>query len=308
MRAALLNVVTAYSNPIRWASREKLYREFEQHMLDSGVKLTTVECAYGDRPHVLGNNPHVNHVKVRSKTLVWNKENLLNIGIARTEGEYIATFDADIMFRKPDWAAETVHALQQYDVIQPWSDCYDLGPDDDHMQSHRSFCRLWADHKPIMQGPNAKGGYQFGHPGYAWAYTRKALEWVGGLVETAVLGAADHHMALAFIGRVGESIPGNLTQAYKDPLYRWQNRAVSSIAGNISYLPGTIEHRWHGSKDKRKYVDRWQILAKHNFDPVADLKRNTTGVIELACNKPELRRDIDQYFRSRDEDSNTLSG
>jgi hypothetical protein len=30
--------------------------------------------------------------------------------------------------------------------------------------------------------------------------------------------------------------------------------------------------------------------------------------MELAGNKPELRRDIDAYFRQRDEDSNTLSG
>jgi hypothetical protein len=36
------------------------------------------------------------------------------------------------------------------------------------------------------------------------------------------------------------------------------------------------------------------------------LKRNTYGVLELAGNKPQLRHDIDCYFRARDEDSNTL--
>jgi hypothetical protein len=304
MRNDLLHVVTAVANPIRWESRIRLYRDFERHMLDSGVHLTVVECAYGDRPFQCAGTPGVNHVPVRSKTLVWTKENLLNLGIGRIDAKYVATIDADIRFRKPNWASETVHALQQYDAVPPWSDCYDLGPHDDHLHAHRSFCRLWADRKPIVQGPYAKGGYQFGHPGYAWAYTRQALEWVGGLIDTASLGSADHHMALALVGKV----PGNLTDAYKAPLYRWQDRAMHHIAGNISYVPGTIEHMWHGSKVKRDYIGRWDILARNAFDPTTDLKRNTWGVFELAGNKPELRRDLDGYFRARDEDSNTLSG
>jgi hypothetical protein len=307
MRNDLLHVVTAVANPIRWESRIRLYRDFERHMLESGVHLTVVECAYGDRRFQCAGTPGVNHVGVRARTLVWTKENLLNLGIGRTDAGYIATIDADIRFRKPDWAAETVHALQQYDVVQPWSDCYDLGPDDEHMFAHRSFCRLWADGKPIVQGPNATGSYKFGHPGYAWAYTRHALDRLGGLIETASLGSADHHMALALIGRVRDSVPGKLTDAYKAPLLQWEQRATQHIGGNIGYVPGTIEHMWHGSKTKRNYVGRWDILARNGFDPAADLKRNTWGVFELAGNKPELRRDFDGYFRSRDEDSNTLS-
>jgi hypothetical protein len=306
MRADLLSVVTAIANPIRWQSRIALYRAFEQHMLASGVDLTVVECAYGERPFECAGTPGVRHVGVRAKTLLWTKESLLDLGIARTTGKYIATIDADVTFRKTGWAAETVHALQQYDVVQPWSDCYDLGPDDDHLATHRSFARLVQDGKPIVQGPNAVGSYQFGHPGYAWAYTRQALEWLGGLVETAVLGAADHHMALALVGKVDDSIPGNLTAGYKAPLRRWQAAAMQHIGGNIGYVPGTIEHAWHGPKDKRAYVGRWDILARNAFDPATDIKRNTFGVLELAGNKPQLRRDIDNYFRSRDEDSNTL--
>lgn len=310
MKPELLHVVTAIANPIRWNSRIRLYREFEQHMLDSGVKLTVVECAYGERPFELGTNPHVNHIAVRSHggSMVWNKESLLNIGVSRLpEAKYIATVDADIKFRRGCWASETVHALQHYPVVQPWSDCYDLGPHDEHIDLHRSFCRLVHEKRPIVQGPNAMlGPYRFGHPGYAWAWTRQALEWTGGLVETAGLGAADHHMALALIGKVEDSIPGNLVEAYKTPLRLWQQRATQHIAGNISYVPGTIEHGYHGQKAKRAYVERWDVLVRHKFDPSTDLKRNSHGVLELAGNKPGLRHDIDLYYRSRDEDSNSL--
>ncbi len=304
MRADLLNVVTCIANPLRWASRIALYRAFEEHMLDSGVALTVVECAYGDRPFEIAPRTGVRHVGVRAKSVVWNKENLLNLGIARLpeDWRYVAWIDADVEFRKPGWAAETVHALQQYDVVQPWSDCYDLGPDDDHLHAHRSFCRQFVDGQHL-----GGGSYTFAHPGYAWAATRPALEWLGGLIDTAALGAADHHMALALVGKVAMSIPGNLTEGYRQPLFLWQQRAEKHICGNLGYVPGTIEHGWHGSKDRRRYIDRWQILVRHAFDPATDLKRNVMGVVELAGNKPGLRRDIDAYMRQRDEDSNTLN-
>jgi len=304
MKAELLNVVTAVFNPIRFATRLKLYREFEQHMLDSGVNLTTIECALGKRPFEL-DNPHVNHVKVRSTTIVWNKENLLNLAIARLpeSWKYVAWVDADIMFRNPGWAAETVQALQQYKLIQPWEICYDLGPNGEHIDLHHSFLSIWWKHKPIKQ----TGPYTFAHPGYAWACTRQAFEWVGGLLETAALGAGDHHMALAMIGRVDESLPGGVTAAYRRPIEAWQNRAVRHLNFDIGFLQGsTIEHFWHGRKEDRKYIPRWDILTRNHFDPDTDLKRNSYGVIELAGNKPQLKQDLDAYFRQRNEDGNLI--
>ena len=129
---------------------------------------------------------------------------------------------------------------------------------------------------------------------------------LGGLIETATLGAGDHHMALALLGRVRESVPGSISDGYLRPLLRWQDRASRHIAGNIGYVPGSIEHDWHGAKAKRAYVDRWSTLLRNHFDPETDLMRNTWGVLELAGDKPQLRFDIDRYFRARDEDSNSL--
>ena len=306
MKAALLHVIAVISNPVRWQSRIRLYRDFQQHMLDSGVRLTTVECAYGDRPYELAGHPHVNHVPVRSWSVVWNKESLINAGLARLplDWKYVAWVDADIMFRKAGWAGETVHALQQYDVVQPWSHCYDLGPNDDHLQAHASFCKLFKEDKPIL--PAGPPDYEFAHPGYAWAATRTALERVGGLMDVAALGAGDHHMALALIGRAAESLPSGIHPNYRRAVLRWQERATQHICRNIGYVPGTIEHRWHGSKERRAYVSRWDILLRHGFDPDEDLKRNTSGVFELSGNKPALAHDIDGYMRARNEDANSV--
>jgi hypothetical protein len=112
-------------------------------------------------------------------------------------------------------------------------------------------------------------------------------------------------MAMALVGRVMDSIPGNLAAEYAAPLVRWQDRAAR-LGFNLGSVPGTIEHHFHGSKQKRRYVERWDILQKWHFDPQLDLIKNEFGVVELAGNKPGLRMDIERYFSERDEDANSL--
>jgi hypothetical protein len=248
----------------------------------------------------------VNHVGVRAHSMVWNKENLINLGIARLpeDWKYVAWIDADVMFRRADWAAETVHALQLHQVVQPWAHCYDLGPNGEHLQTHTSFLKQWVERKPIVSAGGA--GYEVAHPGYAWAATRGALTAVGGLIDTAGLGAGDHHMALALIGRADESLPGNVTGGYRRPIMAWQERAVRHVNRSLGFVSGTIEHAWHGPKVSRDYIGRWQIVTRNGFDPDTDIKRNTWGVMELAGNKPELARDVWAYFNARNEDATTL--
>lgn len=308
MHSSQLHVVTSRSNPLRWRTPDRIYRDWAQHILDSGAHLTVVECQYGDRPFTC-ELPGVRHVGVRANSMVWEKERLLNIGIASLPHDWrtVTWIDSDVFFRQPDWARETVEALQLFDVIQPWSDCYDLGPNGEHMQLHRSFCRLWMDGEPIMQGPRAhRSPYRFAHPGYAWAATRSALEATGGLLDMAALGSADHHMALGLIGRAQESYPGNISEGYKRHVLRWQSRAMQAINGNIGALGGAIEHSFHGAKRDRAYESRWDILARNHFDPDEDLKRNIWQAWELAGNKPRLRREIERYFRARNEDANVF--
>ena len=72
---AALQVVTCVANPVQWESRITLAKQFIEHMLDSGVSLTVVETAYGERPFELANIPHIRHVPTRAATMlvsVWS--------------------------------------------------------------------------------------------------------------------------------------------------------------------------------------------------------------------------------------------
>ena len=61
MKSYLLDVVAVYFNPLRWKSRQALFQEFIKHMVDSGVRLTVVECAFGDRSFEIKPRRGVNH-------------------------------------------------------------------------------------------------------------------------------------------------------------------------------------------------------------------------------------------------------
>jgi hypothetical protein len=312
-----LYVVTCCANPLLWRSREALARAaIADWLKEPNVHVTLAECAYGSRGYQLADlaSDRLVHIPLRAKTMAWSKENLLNIAIARLPPAAlkIATLDADITFRRPGWATQTLHALDLYPVVQPWNVAYDLGPHDEHIQTHKSFASQYHAGRPVAPGPGVQwkfsgGYYDYPHPGYAWAWTRTTLDRAGGLFEDGGMGSGDHHMALGMIGKPEASLPAGVTAGYRNAVTAWAWRAAAEINGKLGFVHGTIEHPFHGRKSDRGYLSRWDMFLDSGFDPTTDLKRNSWRVIEFAGNKPDLERDFDNYLRSREEDVNTLT-
>lgn len=300
-----LHVVAVISNPVRYHSRYRIFRDWEKAMLATpNVQLHVVEIAHGDRHHEVTSPGHPNHLQLRSSEELWQKEAMINLGVRHLlphDWKYMAWIDADVWFSNPDWALETIHELQHYPVVQPWSECIDLGPHNNVLQVFASFTSIVAQGKT----PQAKAEepYKFGHPGYAWACTRDFYEGVEGLMDFPILGSADSHMAWAMIGRVDASVHRDMSPGYKAATRAWQTRAYRITNGHLGYVPGHITHRWHGAKRNRFYKDRWQLLTDAKFDPAHDVRRDRQGLWAFAGNKPKLVEACRRYFRSRNEDS-----
>jgi hypothetical protein len=317
MTAEILHVVACVANPLRWQSRITLARAaIADWLKEPNVHVTLAECVYGSRGYNLADlaGARVTHIPLRATTMAWSKECLLNIAISRLPpgAEKIATFDADVTFRRAGWTTEALAALDLYPVIQPWDTAYDLGPHDEHIQTHKSFASVWHAGKPVVAKGDKfwqfNGGYAvYPHSGYAWAWTRRALDRIGGLFELGGMGSGDHHMALGLVGAADSSMPGGVGAGYRAAVKVWESRAVAEINGKLGLVHGTIEHPFHGRKSDRGYLSRWQMFLDNGFDPHTDLKRNACGVLEFAGNKPDLERAFDRYLRAREEDVNTLT-
>jgi hypothetical protein len=306
----LLHVMGAVTNPARYQSRYRLARHWIRVMSrTANIKLHVVEGAFGDRkPELEEFCQHlgVSYLCVRIKSEAWIKENLLNIcekQLVPRWARYLAWIDCDVFFRNPEWAQETIQQLQHYPIVQPWQSAVNLGPTGNVSKAFDSVGHMI--HKGIdpVRGKKYNGDpYIFGHTGYAWACTRAFWENVQGLIDFAILGSADHHMALGCRGMYSHSVHSMMGGTFKELIHAWQTRAMQVTHGVVGFVNGRIEHEFHGPMSRREYVKRWEILIKHNFCPVNDLRRDDQGVIQLV-GKPGLEHDIRTYNRRRLEDS-----
>lgn len=308
-------VISVISNPIRYRARYNLFKEFETHVKDLGAQFMPVEQAFGRRPHIITERDNPLHIQVRTNEELWHKENMINIGIQQLcqydpDWQYVAWIDGDIHFNRRDIFLETAQQLQHYGIVQMFSHAIDLGPNMEPIQKHNGF--MWSYFENGFYPPqnSGHGGYYgadgkaFWHPGFAWAARRETVDRLP-LYDKAILGSGDHHMALALIGEAKRSLPGNVSPAYRDSVLNWQDNAEAVLSRNVGYVPGIISHYWHGSKKNRKYIERWQVLTRNQYDPYKDIIKDGQGMYVLNKQRPnyiKLRDDVRRYFRQRNED------
>jgi hypothetical protein len=303
-----LYVIAVLENPLRWRTRYANYWDFQKHVCDAGAILVTVELAMGGRPFEVTTPDNPFHVQLRTRDEMFHKENLGNIGAWRLplRVRYIAFIDTDMIFTRPDWAQETLHQLQHYDVVQMFSSYSDQDSGHQVGPSMPSF--MWNYfHGPDIPGkPHHGYGKWMGAPGGAWAYRIEAFRKLGSLMDRCILGAGDAHMAYGLVQRPEiaalhkEVINGS--DAYKRYIALWQSNAAV-LNKNIGVVEAHMIHKHHGPRVRRGYGDRWQILVRNHYDPYVDVQPDNHGVWEWRGNKPELRDDVRRYFRERREDS-----
>ena len=294
---SILYVISVVSNPARFNTRYRLFNEFCERMKsEKNIVLVTVELQQKSRPFVTDST-----IKLRTDHELWYKENLINIATKYLpwDWEYMAWIDSDIEFHNKNWVKETIEQLQTYKIVQLFSHAIDMGIKKETLHVHVGFAYQYVNGEEWREAKYGK----FWHPGYAWAITRKSYNDIGGLMEFPILGSADNHMSLSFIGMVDKSLNNKLHENYKLLAHIFQERCEKHIKRNIGFVHGTIFHHFHGNKVDRKYQDRWQILIKNNYDPLRDIKKDSNGLLILEDDKIKFRDDIIMYFRQRNEDS-----
>jgi hypothetical protein len=321
-----LYVVTTVFNPLRFRNRYWNYWAFKAMCDKAGVVLYTAEIAFGDRQFEVTDPNNPRHLQLRAKDNqeIWLKENSLNLLIERlpSDWQYVAWIDADVSFARPDWAQETLHLLQHYDFIQMFSHAQDLGVNYEPSVVTPGFVQSIVKEETGKPDRNILERYYYGivergkkgekwlyrHPGFCWAARRSALNKVGGLIDWTILGSGDWVMANALFGDVDKTINGRYSEGYKKMCKVWEDRALKHIRKNVGYMPGLVNHYWHGEKKDRNYNNRWRLLVQTNYDPISDLKKDTQGVWQLQDDGTErfinLRNGLREYARLRSEDSN----
>ena len=321
-------VITSYFNPAKYDSRRRNYDLFRKYV---NAPLLTVELTRsGERQLTRDDGDIV--VDLVGEDRIWQKERLLNIALAELPShvEYVAWVDCDVLFEDDDWALKAqrklsrrggllqlfrtaVHLPRDADVrsLSPVS-CSRYAPVVSNMSIVRALdasTSAWDDAKGIGAPFEADvtGQYRIADrsmaTGMAWAADRAALA-ASGFYERNIIGGGDSVLAFAALGRLDDYFAvRRLTPAHRDDVRTWAAAAeLSTLFSAIGALDNKLYHLWHGTIGNRNYDGRYEILRRHDFDPVCDIRYSSNKTWMWSHPRSALADEVGSYFFSRCED------
>lgn len=296
--------ITVFFNPAHYKSLLRNYHVFSETLKKQKVNLLTVELAFNDDDFEIPIGDNVHHL--RSNSVMWQKERLLNYGLSQLPSscDSFGWIDCDVLFPNTNWVDMARAALDQNDLIQLFKKVIHLPPNDEEYKGKKIIEQqsvMWQKviHKNWLQRRKNKE-LPFSAPGFAWAARRETFADIG-LYDKNIVGSGDTFMVDCVLD--SWDIHG-YAMKFTDPMkvdsMEWCDR-IKKKNIRYNYLPIDVYHLFHGSLKNRKYMDRHTSLWTHVFDPKTDIKI-VNNVFEWASDKPQMQSEIRQYFFDRNED------
>lgn len=294
--------ITSFFNPQNHKQKLDNYYIFREQLKRQGVKLLTIECVFKNQWFVLQDKDADLLISVRSDSVLWQKERLLNIALEKlpTECRRVVWLDADVIFLNDNWLADTVKLLEDYPVVQCFSQAVYLTKN----ENWRLLARSGNFQDRLVESYGSYYERQSGTElqfktagGFAWA-ARKDILATNRFFDKSILGGGDWKIISAFIGRPLQF----------DYEISWAQKIYSQVGGKIASVPGVVFHLYHGELSNRLYDKRQQILDKYQFNPSRDLILNKDACWSWSDKaNPEFKKAVSQYFQLRNEKNTWLS-
>ncbi len=300
-------VVSCFFNPMHSEYRLRAFEQFYASIKHLNHEI--VECVIGDAKRQLGH--HANIEAIRTESLLWHKEAILNRTIAKLPKQYQYVFwiDADVLFTNLNWMTESVQAMQRRAaIVQPWEYCIHLNrdekkptfdvescralvsdPDHRHPQIWRGFAANYQTDGAIAASLNY---HRHGHVGFAWGARRSILDQCP-LYDKALIGGADHIIAHAAALQVPHPCIDRAFAGDIEAVNAWSHKFADACEGHLGYVPGDLYHLWHGDIDKREYLNRIIEFTKATKDIT---KKDANGLFVGGEDQEYIRR----YFEKRE--------
>jgi len=313
--------MTTFFNPAHYKNKIKNYRRFRNGVKGQGLKLIAIELAFGGDDFELTDQDADILVQVRSNSVMWQKERLLNIGLSHLpqDCDKVAWIDCDVSFQNENWIKEASDILQIYNIVQLFSfiaylpeqntgvNLYNFSNKQDGGQPCFHFGIAYAYNMLGELLFRGKIGKSFpGVPGGAWACRRELLD-KHRFFDSCVFGSNDNVMAHAIYGVNRLANLSIFSEKLKLKQTEWHRKTFDLLRASSFYVDGVLEHFWHGDLDKRNYESRELVAKKYDFDPRNDIMLNDDGCYEWSSAKKEMHHEAGRYFFARQEENINFS-
>jgi len=296
-----LAVITCFFSYTKNPYAVKRYREFQKKLNRQGVKLYTVELAFFDEDYLLDDDVYL---RLRTDTVLWHKESLLNI-LAKRLPPYIkkiAWLDCDIEIKDDEWGPKASELLDEYKVIEIGSRHIYLDKDEKEERSPMTTGYGYHHNKPDWKD------FSKYHPGLGWASRRELFHDHGGLFRYCISGGGDGLMAYLFGTKSSSEkwVPDWKYKDYRggcptiiDRIENYKNKVCAYVDGEMSYLDGDVIHRYHAPSSRRGYISRPQILNGIDFNK--DILEGQNGLLEWK--DVRYNKVFETFFNMKDDQS-----
>lgn len=248
-------------------------------------KITTIEIALPNQKFFIDDS-----IKIRANlhNIFWQKERCLNLAIDTLSDttKYIAWIDTDIKFEDTNFQKNALKTLEKYPVVQLFEKCFE----DPKINSYNNNISL--GYKLVHNIDNVL----YPHVGYCWAFHKDILI-NNKLYDADPVGNSDVLQLMAWLGMWNHKIILDLNPIYRTEFLLWAWDSYCKVQGKIGYIPGNIEHFYHGKTKDRKYYSRNNILNNHKFSIEKNLEIDYNGLYRL--NNKLLIQDLEHYFIHR---------
>lgn len=298
------------NNPYRLLAFQKWYHSIKH------LNHRIIECLIGpDAKSQLPASPYI--TQVRTDSLLWHKETLLNKIVVDLpeEFKYVFWVDADVLFTNKNWLVDGVAQFKAgARILQPFEYCVHLErnrlePDFDMDEARQTASmtnkelggekRLWRSFCANYVKDRYEGNFTaihstdydvHGHVGFAWGATKELLLQCP-LFERALIGGADHIIAHAAAGQLHSPC---ISKGFSDNLVeveRWVDRFSRFVRGQIGFVTGDLYHIWHGDIKNRQYLKR-----------IKDFTGKTKEIVDRDANGLYVGKDryVRRYYRDRE--------
>lgn len=296
--------VTVFFNPARFKSLLQNYYIFSAELKRQGVNLLTVELAFNDDEFQIPDGPNVR--RLRSSSVMWQKERLINYGISQTpdDCDAVAWLDCDVLFTRDDWATLALAKLEKADIIQLFkkvsflpagvTDCFGVkAPAQQGVIWQHNIHKNWLERRKNKE-------LHFSAPGFAWAARKETFADIG-IYDKNIVGSGDTFLVDCYLNSWEiHGYAAKFNDRMKADMAVWK-QGLDAKKVNVDYLPVDIFHLWHGTTKNRQYMQRHDIITMNDYDPQKDIKL-VNNVYEWASEKPAMHEAINKYFYDRKED------
>jgi hypothetical protein len=276
-----LAIVTSFFNPCEYANIVDNYRKFANH-IKKYADLFPIELSFNDSFVI--DDENVIRIKGTKQNILWQKEALLNIAIAKLPKEYtdVAWLDCDIIFENEDWVQQLYDALNNYKIVQLFNNAH----------------KLDLNNKKITY-PSLVSSFPNGEAGFAWAARREILEEIQ-LLDNQIFGGADYIMASAFLNKP-LIIKNVKTYVNNETTTRWIEKATRIVNGSVGHIDSTIIHLYHGNEYNRNYTRQYN---RKNLIESIDISKDVKKHNDIWTISEKHNEQIFKYFLNRQEDDN----